>query len=134
MGVKGSSSYFQQAMATIVLIGLIHIICECYQDDILVYATNESDFLTRLEEIFKRFRKHGITVNPNKCRFGLSTIQFVGHEISHVGINMSSEKRQDIFNIDKPILQTHVKSFIGCAEYFHEHIEKFLKPSDRYEK
>jgi len=58
MGPKGSASYFQQIMATVVLIGLVYVCCEVYLDDILIYASNEDDFLKNCEIIFQRFRKN----------------------------------------------------------------------------
>jgi len=125
MGIKGAAAYFQQIMATFVLVGLIHVICECYQDDILVYAETEEEFLQNLRKIFLKLRKCKLTVNPKKCQFGLQQIEYVGHIISHEGISISKEKRENIFNIEKPTLQKHLKSFIGCAEYFHTHIKNF---------
>ena len=125
MGVKGAPAYFQMIMATVVLSGLIHIICECYQDDIIVFGKTEDDFLQRLEEVFKRLRKHKLTVNPEKCHFGLTQIEYVGHVISGDGITISAEKRDAVFDIDKPILAKHLKSFIGCAEYFHMYVRDF---------
>ena len=38
MGLKGAPAYFQGAMATEVLNGLIMNICELYLDDVIVYA------------------------------------------------------------------------------------------------
>ena len=58
MGLKGAPSYFQQMMATIVLVGHIHIICEVYLDDILIHAKTHTQFLKRLRLVFERFRKH----------------------------------------------------------------------------
>ena len=125
MGIKGASAYFQMIMATVVLAGLIYIICECYQDDIIVFGQTEDEFLERLEEVFKRLRKHKLTVNPDKCHFGLRKIEYVGHIISCDGITISQEKRDEVFNVDKPVLAKHLKSFIGCAEYFHMYIRDF---------
>jgi transposase InsO family protein len=125
MGIKGAAAYFQQVMATFVLVGLIHIICECYQDDILTYGETEEEFLQNLRKIFLQLRKCKLTVNPKKCQFGLQQIEYVGHIISHEGISISKEKREEVFNVEKPTLQKHLKSFIGCAEYFHTHIRDF---------
>jgi hypothetical protein len=41
MGVKGAPSYFQAALATVVLAGLLHIICELYIDDIIVHGATK---------------------------------------------------------------------------------------------
>ena len=44
MGLKGAPSYFQQVMATVVLAGLMYIICELYLDDIIVHGKTEDEF------------------------------------------------------------------------------------------
>jgi len=67
MGIKGAAAYFQQVMATFVLVGLIHVICECYQDDILTYGETEEEFLQNLRKIFLQLRRCKLTVNPKKC-------------------------------------------------------------------
>jgi hypothetical protein len=48
MGIKGAPPFFQYIMATIVLAGLLYIICELYIDDILVHAQTEDEFCTNL--------------------------------------------------------------------------------------
>jgi hypothetical protein len=66
MGPKGSASYFQQMIATVVLVGLIYLFVALYIDDILIHAPTEELFLERLETVFIRFVKHPITINPEK--------------------------------------------------------------------
>ncbi len=73
MGLKGAASYFQRMMASKVLAGLLYIFVELYLDDVLVYATNDDEFLERLRIVFERFRQFNITLNPKKCYFGLTT-------------------------------------------------------------
>jgi hypothetical protein len=47
MGLKGAGSYFQAAIATVVLAGLLYINCELYMDDILIYASSDAEFFLR---------------------------------------------------------------------------------------
>ena len=85
MGLKGAPSYFQQMLATIVFAGLIHIIMELYIDDIIVFGSTEEEFLENLEKVLARLKDFGITVNPDKCTFGLEEIEYVGpHRINRV--------------------------------------------------
>jgi hypothetical protein len=44
MGLKGAGSHFQRQMATVVLVGLVSIVCELYLDDVLVYGETEVEF------------------------------------------------------------------------------------------
>jgi hypothetical protein len=71
MGLKGAPAYFQAALATIVLAGLIYTICEPYIDDVIIYASTEEDFVQqRLEQVLERCRKFNITFNPKKVKLG----------------------------------------------------------------
>ena len=45
-------------MATTVLVGLIYMICEMYIDDCIVFADTNDEFVSRLDSVLGRFRKH----------------------------------------------------------------------------
>jgi hypothetical protein len=123
MGLKGAPSYFQQIIATVVLAGLLYIICEVYIDDIIVHGPTELEFLKNIEEVFKRLRKHKITLNPDKCHLGLTQIEFVGHVINEEGIHFSDEKIMRVLNFNRPRIACEMKSFLGLANYFRDHIK-----------
>ncbi len=59
----------------------------------LVYATNDYEFLERLRIVFERFRQFiNITLNPKMCYFGLTEVEFVGHVLKSDGVCFSTEK------------------------------------------
>jgi len=122
MGLKGAPAYFQQAIASVVLSTLLYHTCELYIDDILVYGRNETEFVTRVRDIFEKFRMHKVTLNPAKCELGLSEVEFVGHVINGQGITFSAAKREDVVTFRKPVTQKDLKSFLGLANYFRSHI------------
>ena len=122
MGLKGAPSFYQQMLATIVFQGLIHTIMELYIDDIIVHGATEEEFLARLRKVLKRLREYKVTVNPSKCRFGLSEIEYVGHVIDPTGLNFSQDKKDKVRDFPLPVMAKHVKSFIGLANYFRDHI------------
>jgi hypothetical protein len=93
MGLKGAPSYFQQHISTTVLHSLIYNICEVYIDDIIVHGQTEEEYLKNMRAVFERFRQFGLTLNPEKCKFGLSEVQCVGHTINEKGIHFSEEIR-----------------------------------------
>ena len=131
MGVKGAPSYFQKVLATVVLVGLLYVICELYIDDIIVHGKTEEEFLTRLQMIFERFRKHKITINPTKCKFGMPEVQFVGHIINENGTTFSREKIDKVLEIEPPKTQKEIRKFIGVVNYFRDHIKNqsiLIKP------
>lgn len=123
MGLKGAPSYFQRVMGNEVLGGLNMVICELYLDDIIVPGTSEDEFLDRLERVLQRFQERGITLNPSKCRFGLSEVTYVGHVINAQGIHFTRERLDSVMNFPKPKTQKHLKSFLGLANWFRNHVK-----------
>ena len=122
MGPKGSASYFQEQMATVVLVGLVYHICELYLDDILSYACTGKELVSRLRQVFERFRKYKITINPDKSELGLRTIEYTGHVIDESGLSFTETKLSGVKAFPLPDTQKQLKSFLGLANYFRDHV------------
>uniref|UniRef100_A0AAV2JWI0 ribonuclease H n=1 Tax=Knipowitschia caucasica TaxID=637954 RepID=A0AAV2JWI0_KNICA len=56
-----------------------------YLDDILVASPSVEEHSLHLRLLFERLTEHGLIVNPVKCQFGLSEIEFLGHRVSRQG-------------------------------------------------
>ena len=123
MGLKGAPSYFQKVLATVVLVGLMYTICELYIDDIIVHAREPTEFVERLRRVFERLRKHKITLNPEKCSFGLPSVEYVGHTIDETGLSFSPEKLDEVLAIPPPQYAKELRSFLGLGSYFRDHIQ-----------
>ena len=122
MGLTNAGSYFQHSLATQVLNGLIHNGAELYLDDCLVHAKTEDEYIKRLRTVFLRFRESGITLNPSKCKLGLSQVEFVGHTVNKDGLHFTRDKLDSVLNFPQPGTKRQIKSFIGLANYFRDHI------------
>lgn len=57
-----------------------------YLDDILVASTSKEEHLSHLRLLFDHLSAHGLIINPAKCQFGLSSINFLGHRITSAGV------------------------------------------------
>ena len=125
MGLKGAGAYFQGVLAATVLVGLIYMCCELYIDDLIIHATNEKDFLIRLDAVLAKLQHHRIRVNPDKCSLGLDEMEFVGHTINKNGLSFSREKIDKVLQIHTPVLGKDLKSFLGVAVYFIDHIQNY---------
>lgn len=123
MGLKGAPSFFQQELATTVLgIGdILYTHAENYMDDVLVGGTDSEDLLTGLRKVFEKFRRHHIRLNPKKCRFGTKSTEFVGHELSAVGVSVSVKRRSAVLELPLPTTMGELKRFLGIANYFRDH-------------
>ena len=122
MGLTGACSYFQHSLATQVLQGLLHSGVELYLDDCMVHASTVDSFIDRLRKVFLRFRQSKITLNPTKCSFGLPKVEFVGHTIDKDGLHFTRDKLDSVLNFPRPKTKRQIKSFLGLANYFRDHI------------
>jgi hypothetical protein len=121
-GKKCAPAYFQGHMASTVLGDLNKSICEVYIDDVITWGQTDEEFLRNLETLFERFRLRKVTLNPDKCEFGLTELEFVGHVINSEGIKMSKEKINKALDFPLPQTVKDLRSYVGLVNYFSEHI------------
>ena len=127
MGIKCAASYFQFMMATVVLAGLVHSICEVYLDDIVVHdeGMGHAQFIKNLERVFAALDSRGIIINPVKLVCGVPQAVVLGHEIDSSGITHTRKQIDDVLGIEQPLYGKGMKSFLGVAQYFAPHIKNF---------
>jgi len=123
MGTKGAPSHFQRVIAQEVLTNLIYHQCELYIDDVLVFGETEEEFLNNVEAVLTRFEEFNISLKPSKCKFGLSEIEYVGHLIDKDGLTFTKEKLAKVAIVEKPVTTKQLKSFLGLANVFREHVQ-----------
>ena len=121
-GLKRAPSYFQEVMVTVVLAGLIYVICEMYIYDCIVYAATREEFLDRLRQVFVRFRKHHLFLKASKCHFGYTELEYVGKVITEEGLKMSKEKIRSVLEFPVPTISKQLKSFLGLTNYFRDFV------------
>ena len=124
-GLKGAPAYFQKLMSTVVLVGLIYVILELYIDDIIIYASNEADFIQNIQRVFERFRQFNLKLSPKKCVFGATELECVGRIINEKGVSFSSKKREYVVDFVLPTTHKELKKFIGIATHFSSHIRNY---------
>ena len=96
--------HIQRIMATIVLVGLIYMMCEMYIDDCIVFADANHEFVPRLDSALGRFRKHNLFLKASKCAFGFKEREFVGKVVSEAGLKVSQQRIQAVLNFPLPTI------------------------------
>ena len=75
-----------------------------------------------MKSVFERFNANGITINPNKCRFGISELDFIGYHIDKDGITPLPGKVQGVQKFPKPETACQLRRFIGMVNFYHRFI------------
>ncbi|ROT60880.1 putative uncharacterized protein K02A2.6-like [Penaeus vannamei] len=61
--------------------------CACYVDDILIFSGDPNEHLQHLRVVLKRLHNNGLVVRQDKCQFGATSVEFLGHKISPTGVS-----------------------------------------------
>ena len=88
-GLKNAAQTFQRLMDVVVqdLSGVF-----VYMDDILVASASPEQHLRHLRALFTALKRFGLCVNKEKCLFGVSQLDFLGHRLSKHGIQPLPDK------------------------------------------
>ena len=78
-GLKKAAQTFQRLMDSVTaqLTGVF-----VYLDDVLVASASYEQHERDLRQLFVALKRFGLVVNVGKCSFGVSSIEFLGHQVS----------------------------------------------------
>jgi hypothetical protein len=83
-----------------------------YFDDGLICAQNWREFLQVLRLFLQALRQMGLKLNTKKCNLAVSSIKWLGHEISDKGVRPDSQLVRTIKDWPEPTIFKRVESFI----------------------
>jgi hypothetical protein len=114
-GIKSAPSAFQRIMDGI-LCGLVGTFC--YLDDILVAGRNAQELREKIGKVRQRLTDVGIKINESKSMEFVSTIEWLGYDISGAGIKPNEMKAKIIANLVRPKSTREVRERLGTINYY----------------
>ena len=93
-----------------------------YLDDVLIFIPDHDTHLTHLQRLLERFSEYLLTINLDKCKFGVLSLDYLGHHIDATGIKSIADKVQAIVNFSKPSNMRHLQRFIGMIAFYKKFI------------
>ena len=118
-GLKNAAQTFQRLMD---VLGQDMNFIFIYLDDILVFSRTRQEHIIHLRQLFQRLHQHGLVINLDKCQFGRTTIDFLGHRISQHGVIPLPDKVDAISNFPKPTTVKGLQEFNGMVNFYHRFI------------
>lgn len=98
-------------------------------DDLVLATKTLDEHIELINEVMKAVSRSGLTLNPDKCFFGLSDIRFWGMIFGKDGVKPDPEKVETLRHITRPENKEELVSFLCMMQANAEFIENFARKS-----
>jgi hypothetical protein len=98
-----------------------------YIDNILVYSGSLEEHVEHLRKVFQRLKENKLFAKLEKCEFGVTKMDFLGHRITQEGLKMDDHKVKAIVDWEPPKSVLALRSFLGLASSYRKFIKNFAK-------
>ncbi|KAK3890012.1 hypothetical protein Pcinc_006009 [Petrolisthes cinctipes] len=112
--VTACSTYIR--LMRIVLADLSNV--SFYFDNIFIYSSDWPSRLSTLASVLKRLRLHKLTAKPSKCRFGCSSLQYLGFQLDGMHLYPLQDKTEALKQIGLPTTKKSLRSFLGMVSFY----------------
>ncbi|XP_064086140.1 uncharacterized protein LOC135201192 [Macrobrachium nipponense] len=133
-GLKGAGYTFQRMMATI-LSDCNYTDALCYLDDILVWGSTWKEHIARLRNVLSRIRDAGLALAPNKCKFGVREVEYLGSVVGDGMLRISEQRVHQLRDLPRPLTVRQLRQAIGAFSYVQKWIpgmSQTAKPLCKY--
>jgi len=96
-------------------------------NDILVAMDTEEGHDELVEEVLKRLEENDLFVKPEKCKWKVREVEFLGVVISPKRVKIQREKMERVLNWPASRNIKKVQKFLGLANYYRRFIKDFAK-------
>ncbi len=118
-GLRNAGMTFQQLMDSV--LGTLPF-AFVYLDDILVASPDPSSHRRHLEAVFSVLQSNGLVVNPDKCLFSCTEVDFLGHRLTARGISPLPSRVQAIADFPPPDTVKQLQAFLGLFNFYRRFI------------
>ena len=105
--------------------------CFVYMDDLLVASKDEVEDVAHLWVIFQWLREAGLVLNVEKCQFGVSSVEYLGHHVAAAGVWPLPSSVAAVKNFPQLVSTKQLMSFLGMLNFYWRFIPgaaRMLKP------
>ena len=121
-GLTNAPATFQ-ASINITLCEYLDIFVTAYFNDILIYTKGTlKEHIQVVKKDFKALQEADIRLRPDKCKFHVKTVKFLGSIITRDGTQMDDKKVKAIKEWPEPKNLKEVQAFLGFANFYQRFI------------
>jgi len=98
-----------------------------FVNDVLVGTETEEGHDEIVEEILRRLEENNLYIKPEKCVWKARKIRFLEIIIEPNGIEIETEKVNEVLSWPQPKNVKDVRKFLGLANYYKRFIKDFAR-------
>ena len=87
-------------------------------DDVIVGTETEEGHNELVEEVIRRLEENNLYVKPEKCKWKVREVEFLGVVIGPEGIKMEKEKVKGVLEWPTPKCIKDIQKFLGLVNYY----------------
>jgi len=96
-------------------------------DNRMVRTESEMGYDKLVEEILRRMKENDLYIKPEKCRWKVREIDFLGVVIRPERIKIEKEKVKTVLDWLVPKSVKDIQKFLGLANYYRRFVKEFAK-------
>jgi len=95
-----------------------------YIDHLLISSSSPEEHLKHLRAVPQQLEEHGILINVQNTKFGVSELDFLRFHLDATGICPLQEKVEVVREFFIPNTQRHLRRFLGLVNFYHRFIPR----------
>ena len=126
-GVNAAPEKYQYIISQVIadIEGVINI-----ADDLIVHGKTVAEHDQSLHKLLARLEEKNLTLNGEKCTFGMGKVVFMGIFLSKHGIGPTEEKVRAVKEATRPSSVSEVRSFLGLVGFSSRFIPDFATKAE----
>lgn len=97
-----------------------------YLDDICIFSKSEVEHFAYIRAVLQRFREHKLYCKPTKCEWLQSSIEFLGHQFTSLGLSVHPDKCATLLKWHAPSTVHELRSLLSPIRFWRGFIPRFV--------
>jgi Reverse transcriptase (RNA-dependent DNA polymerase) len=118
-GLKNAGMTFQRLMDRLFFdIPFVFL----YLDDLLIASRSAAEHRRHLREVLQRLQDNGLVLNADKCVWGQSSMEFLGHQVSAQGVAPLADRIAAVRDFPQPRTVQQLQAFLSLFNFYRRFV------------